>query len=231
MAIVEGRLLIWRRLLNQQPSIQIDNPNRQSQSSIATLNRQFAIRKSALTNPQSAIDLADDQLPFHASAALVGGEVAVEAVSANLICAELEDDGLAGRRALGDAVLVDREAVRDVLCGEGDLDQIVLLHFDAHRLEGELIAGDREFARRPLCRGLRCERRRTDHERAADEQRRQDRALRDADHWAPRLAGPTRPCGRVEVKNKTWGRAVWFGARAFSFSELLFLIGGWAVRR
>src|SRR6185436_18028975 len=135
MASVAARLLIWRRLLNQQSSIhstiQIDNPNRPSKSTIVTLNLQSAIRKSAITNRKSAIDLADDQLTLHASAALVGGEVAIEPMGADLVGAELEDDGLPGSRALGDAVLVDRETVCDVFGGEGDLDEVVLLHLDA----------------------------------------------------------------------------------------------------
>src|SRR5262245_4757188 len=113
--------------------------------------------------------LTDDEFAFHAAAAVVGGEVAVEAVSAHLVGAELEDDGLTCGRALGDAVLVDGETVRDVSGGERDFDEIVLLHFDAQRLEGELISGDRELARRSLRGGLGCERRDTGHQRAADE--------------------------------------------------------------
>ena len=39
-------------------------------------------------------------------------------------------DRLAGAGALGDAVLIDGEAVRHVAAREGDLDEIVLLDFD-----------------------------------------------------------------------------------------------------
>src|SRR3954463_9947268 len=94
--------------------------NRQSQSSFDNLNRRSTITKSAIFSLQSAIDLVNHQLAFHALAAVVGGEVAVKAVGADLVGAELEDDGLAGAGALGDAVLIDREAVRDVLCRKSE---------------------------------------------------------------------------------------------------------------
>jgi hypothetical protein len=67
-------------------------------------------------------------------------------VFSRLIGAEFERDRLAGAGALGDAVVVNGEAVGDVGRGEGDLHQVVLLDFDAGRCEGELVAGDRDFA-------------------------------------------------------------------------------------
>src|SRR3954464_11830848 len=112
------------------------------------VNRQS--KKSAIFSPQSAVDLADHQFAFHPLAAIVDREIAVEAVGADLVGAEFEDDGLAGTGALGDAVLVNREAVSDVLRRKRDLDEIVFLHLDAARLERELIAGNGEFARDSL---------------------------------------------------------------------------------
>ena len=51
------------------------------------------------------------------------------------IGAELEGDRLAGADALGDPVGVDRQAVRDVVGAQLDLDEIVLVDLDARRVE------------------------------------------------------------------------------------------------
>src|SRR4051812_3815343 len=163
----------------------------------ARLSRCFLEIVAWCDGPKEAVKAqsVDYQLAFHALAAFVGGEVAVKAVSADLVGAELEHDGLAGAGALGDAVLIDREAVRDVLCRKGDLHQIILLHFDTHWLEGELIAGNREFAGGRLRRGLAAERRDTRDEQAAGNDRDEDGAARNVDHGAPSFAGP-RPAAR-----------------------------------
>jgi STE24 endopeptidase len=100
-----------------------------------------------------ALWLPDDECAFHLAAAIVLGEVAVEAVSADLVGAELERDALTRGGAFGDPILVDREAVGDIPGGEGDLDQVVLLHFDLKGREGELVSADRELAGSALRRG------------------------------------------------------------------------------
>ena len=75
---------------------------------------------------------ADDQLALHLFAAVVLREVAVEGEASGLVGAELEDNRLPGAGAFGDAVRdVNREAVGDVLGGELDLDEVVLLDLDA----------------------------------------------------------------------------------------------------
>ena len=109
---------------------------------------------------------------------------------ADLISAELEDHTLASCGALGDAILIDREAVRDVLGREGDLHEIVLLHLNPNRFERELIAADLEFPCRRLLRRVHRPRGDSDDEQTASQQGRDEGSVRDADHWAPRVAGP-----------------------------------------
>src|SRR3954468_6010209 len=62
---------------------------------------------------------ADGQRALHVLALRILRECAIVGKAAGLVCAELERHGLAGARALGDAVAVDREAVGDVLRREG----------------------------------------------------------------------------------------------------------------
>ena len=82
----------------------------------------------------------------HAAAAIVIREIAVDRVRARFVGPELEADGLSGLGALGDAVLVDREAVRDVVGGEGDLHHVVLRDLDAAWRELEALGVNRKFA-------------------------------------------------------------------------------------
>ena len=119
--------------------------------------------------------LSNDELPFHPAAPVVLRQVAVEAVGADLVGAEFERDALPGGRAFGDAVIVDGEAVGDVAGGEGDLDQVVLLHLEAQRREGELVPRDGELPRRTL--GANCRRM---QERAGEQAGRHARSRQDA---------------------------------------------------
>src|SRR5688500_5912646 len=73
-------------------------------------------------------------------------EVLVDRVRAWTVGAELEADGLARLRALGDAIRVDGEAVGDVVGGEGDLHHVVLCHFEARRRELEPLRVDGKLA-------------------------------------------------------------------------------------
>ena len=102
----------------------------------------------------SPADTADDQLALHLLAAVVLREVAVERKASRLVGAELENNRLTRAGALGDAVRdIDREAVGDVLGGELDLDEVVLLDLDAGGRERELVAGDGDFANLAASRG------------------------------------------------------------------------------
>ena len=74
---------------------------------------------------------SDHQLPDHLLALFVDRKIAVNRKAAGLIGPEFEDDRFAGLDAFGDPVLVDREAVRDVVCRETDPDEIVLSHLNA----------------------------------------------------------------------------------------------------
>ena len=101
------------------------------------LRRAVTIRDRDATSTR----LADDELALHLLAAIVLREVAVERETAGLVRAELEDDGLTGGGALGDAVRdVDGEAVGDVLCRELDADEVVFLDLDPGGGERELVA-------------------------------------------------------------------------------------------
>ena len=98
-------------------------------------------------------------VPFISRQRVVLRQVAVELEAAGLIGAELERDGLAGAGALGDAVRVAVEAVGHVGGGEGDLDEIVLLHFDAGGGVAMIAAGDGELADLALFTGREADKR------------------------------------------------------------------------
>ena len=87
------------------------------------------------------------ELTARLSAAVVDVETAVVGKGAGAVGAELERDGLAGSDALGNAVIVDREAVRDVARVQLDLDEIVLIDFDARWVERVAVYDDRERLR------------------------------------------------------------------------------------
>src|SRR5687767_10768970 len=89
---------------------------------------------------------AHGQFAFHVAAAFVLGEIAIEVVVAGAVGAELENDGLPRARALGDAVAVYGEAVRDIDRREGDLHEVVFLDVDLRRVEPELVRLDRNLA-------------------------------------------------------------------------------------
>ena len=93
-----------------------------------------------------AVRLPNDQRAFHVPAAFVLLEIAVELEGPRLVGAELEGDGLAGAGALGDAVALVVEAVRHVDRGEGDLHQVVAVHFDAGGGVVVIAPGDGELA-------------------------------------------------------------------------------------
>src|SRR5438876_1003374 len=64
----------------------------------------------------------DDQLAAHLAAAVLDLEVAVVREGAGAVGAELEGDRLARAGALGDTVGLERQAVRDVISAQFDLD-------------------------------------------------------------------------------------------------------------
>src|SRR5688572_3468904 len=84
-------------------------------------------------------------MTLHLAASVALRQVAVEGERAGAIGPELEHHGLTRARAFHDPVFVQRETVGHVPRGEGDLDEIVLLDFDAGRGVGELIPLDREL--------------------------------------------------------------------------------------
>ena len=69
-----------------------------------------------------------------------------------MISAELENDRFPRLDALCDAVLVNREAVRDIVSREGDAYEIVLPNLEPCRAEGVLMSRDRDGALNPLLR-------------------------------------------------------------------------------
>src|SRR5436190_14225657 len=83
----------------------------------------------------------DDELAVHLATAVFGEEVAVEGKRSGLVRPELEGDGASRPDALRDPVVVDRDAVRDVLGPELDRDEIVLKDFDARGLETVSLRG------------------------------------------------------------------------------------------
>src|SRR5689334_15752037 len=89
---------------------------------------------------------ADDKLAAHHLVPRFAGKGAVERERARPIGLELECRRSAGGNPLGDPVIVDGEAVGDVLTADGHLDEIVLAHLDARRRELEILGGNGEFA-------------------------------------------------------------------------------------
>src|SRR5437762_8792360 len=92
------------------------------------------LRPQALS-PAAALEAAlvsrgDDELAVHFAALFVDAQIAVDRKAAGLIGPKLEHDCFAGLDTFGDAVLIDREAVRDVGARERDSDKVVLLNFD-----------------------------------------------------------------------------------------------------
>src|SRR3954468_11623502 len=93
----------------------------------------------------------DDEFAAHAAAAVVNLQAAVIREGAGAIGAKFKGDPLSRVDALGDAVRVDRHAVRDVAAAQLDLDGIVLVDFEARRVEGVSPHRDGERpGRRPL---------------------------------------------------------------------------------
>src|SRR4030095_11401249 len=70
----------------------------------------------------------------------------VDGEAPRLVRPEFEDDALPRLYALGDAVFVQGEAVRDVRGGKGDADQVVLAHFDDRGRERVLMRRHRKAA-------------------------------------------------------------------------------------
>ena len=103
--------------------------------------------------------LPDDELALHLLAAIVLRQVAVERKASRFVGAELENNGLTCARALGDAVRdIHSKTVGDVLGGELDLDEVVLLDLDAGGGERELVAADGDFANLAASGGTRPQR-------------------------------------------------------------------------
>jgi len=72
----------------------------------------------------------NDELAAHLATSFVGRHAAVEDKSTGAIGAELERDASARRYPLRNSVLIDCEAVRDVLGDQGDPDDISSRHLD-----------------------------------------------------------------------------------------------------
>ena len=109
-----SRAVLW--LFHSHPPVASESRPRGNTYNVqrpsATL--MFSVR-TRCTLPLSHVEtLSNDELPFHSAAPVVLRQVAVEAVGADLVGAEFERDALPGGRPFGDAVIVDREAVRDV---------------------------------------------------------------------------------------------------------------------
>src|SRR4029077_13128300 len=86
----------------------------------------------------------DDEDAAHLTAAIFGLETAVKRKRAGLVGAELERHRRIRADALGNPVIVDGQAVRDVAGLELDLHQVVLIDLDPRRLEGITVRTNRE---------------------------------------------------------------------------------------
>jgi hypothetical protein len=73
----------------------------------------------------------NDELAAHLATSFVGRHAAVEDESTGAIGAELDRDTSPRRYPLRNSVLIDREAVRNVLGDQGDPDDISSRHLDA----------------------------------------------------------------------------------------------------
>src|SRR2546426_2264165 len=86
-----------------------------------------------------------DKLAAHLATAVFRLEVAIEGERADLEGAEFEGYRVAGADALGNPVLVDRQAVRNIFGAKLNRDEIVLKHFDPRRLERVSFGRDRKW--------------------------------------------------------------------------------------
>src|SRR5215471_13787508 len=89
--------------------------------------------------------LPDRQRALHVLALRVQRQIAVEREGAGPVGPEFERHRLPGAGALDDAVVVDGEAVRDVLRREGDLDQVVPVDLNGVGRKSVAIARDAEL--------------------------------------------------------------------------------------
>src|SRR5688572_11901580 len=88
---------------------------------------------------------ADDELALHAAVAGVARQVAVEAERARAVGAEVERRGAARGHAADDAVLVDGEAVGDILAADRHAHEVVLRDLEAIGRELKIAGREEEL--------------------------------------------------------------------------------------